>query len=435
MKKFRMLILFVISLLFVGCRSIAEDTQVSALEFQSSQTSIPTSTETAPLTSTPTKTSIPTNTAIPSETPVPVETGLTNTWVRTFEGPNYGAFFDITLTSDGNILAVGATNHRHVPPYEGDALYMMLTLEGDIDWERTWGGDGYEQAMSVTLAGNGGYYIFGETDSFGAGHRDFFLLKVAEDGTEDWFKTYGRARREWPYGMLQLSNGDLLLYGFTEPLGGNGRDQYAIRVEPDGEVIWEYIGDSPDEEIVIDVLETEQGDLVLSVVVEEDGKLVKLDEEGNVLWTRRYELDGWQYASQIAESEDGEFLLAGFSMSNGSHQQVDMWLARSTSTGELKWEQSFGDPTYDDYANSLIHLNDDTYLIGTIGNGMPLVRVDEDGNVLWRRTFDEGTVYGAMALTELEDGGYLVAGLIQITNGESYDAILLRTDAEGRFEE
>jgi hypothetical protein len=80
------------------------------------------------------------------------------------------------------------------------------------------------------LAEDRGYYIFGETDSYGAGDRDFFLLKSTADGTEEWFKTYGGSGREWPYGMLRLSNGDLLIYGFTEPEVGNDRNQYALRL-------------------------------------------------------------------------------------------------------------------------------------------------------------------------------------------------------------
>ena len=363
----------------------------------------------------------------PSGTP----SGPTNTWFRTFEGSDYGALFDIILTKDGNILAVGTTNHLHVPPYSGDALLMKLTLEGDQLWERTWGGDGYEQAWSVTPADDGGYYVFGETDSHGAGDRDFFLLKTKEDGSEDWFKTYGGARREWPYGMLLLSNGDLLLHGFTEAVG-TGRDQYVLRVSPDGEVIWKYTVEIPGEELVLDALETAEGDLVLAVSVEEDSDLVKLDADGNVRWTQRYELDGWQYASQVAETDDGGFLLSGFLM-NG--RQADTWIARCTSTGELEWESSFGDPARDDYATSLIRLEDGTYLIGSIANGVLLSRVDQDGNVLWRRSLAGQAVHGAAGLIELPDGGYLVAGFIQIVNGRSYDAILLRTDAEGRIEE
>jgi len=307
---------------------------------------------------------------------------------------------------------------------------MKLTLAGDLLWERTWGGDGYEQADSVVPAGDGGYYVFGETDSYGAGDRDFFLLKTTSDGAEEWSKTYGGTGREWPYGMLHLSNGDLLIYGFTESTGG-GRDEYVLRVSQGGELLWEYSVESPGEELVLDALETPDGDLVLAVNVKEDGKLVKLQADGSVQWAFRYELPGWQYASQLAQTEDGGYLLAGFSMSS-SPRQADTWLARCTSTGELEWETSFGDSAFDDYATSMIRLSDGTYLIGAIANGLLLSRVDQDGTVLWRRSLlDQRTVYGGMALIELEDGGYLVAGLIQLVNGRSYDVILLRTDGEG----
>ncbi len=368
----------------------------------------------------------------PAWQPAGAPRGSTGTWIRRFEGPDYGAFLGIALTEDGNVLVVGATNHLHSPPYSGDALFMKLTLAGDVLWEQTWGGDGYDQATSVLQAEDGGYYVFGETDSYGAGGRDFFLIKITADGTEEWFKTYGRSRREWPYGMLRLSNGDLLLHGFTEPTTGRGRSQYAIRVGQGGDVIWEYVGEGTDEEIAIDALELADGDLVLAVVIQEDGGLVKLGADGSPRWAKRYELAGWQYASQIAQTDDGGFLLAGFSMSDSGRQQADTWLARCTSTGELQWETSFGESAYDDYTNSMIRLDDGTYLLGGIGRGMPLARVDQDGNILWRRSLFERNVHGAMALVELEDGGYLVAGLIEIIGGRSYDAILVRTDAEGQ---
>jgi hypothetical protein len=373
----------------------------------------------------------------PPITPI-VESTLTpapqvsaNTWIKFFEGTAYGAFFDVALTQDGNVFVVGATNHLHMPPYSGDALFMKLTLAGEVIWERTWGGDGYEQADSVVLADDGGYFIFGETDSYGAGNRDFFLLKTSKDGTEEWFKTFGGPGREWPYGMLRLSNGELLVYGFTETNAG-GRDNYAVRVSQDGNIIWEYREERPGEESVMDALETAEGGLVLAVSVDEDGQLLKLAADGNVQWMHRYELPGWQFGSQVAQTEDGEFLMAGFSMSN-SPRQADTWLARCTSIGELVWEKSFGDPSFDDYANSMIRLNDGTYLIGAIANGVLLNRVDELGNILWKQSLlDQNTVYGGMALAELEDGGFLVAGLIQIINERSYDAMLLRTDAMGR---
>ena len=310
---------------------------------------------------------------------------------------------------------------------------MKLTLDGDVLWEKTWGGEGYEQAWAVTPAEGDGYYIFGETDSYGAGDRDFFLLKVTEDGNEEWYRTYGHAYREWPYGMLQLSNGDLLIFGFTESETSRERNQYVLRVGKDGSVIWEHTVESPEEEFVLDALETAEGDLVLAVGIASDGKLVKLDADGQSQWERRYELPGWQFASQVAQTEDGGFLLAGFVM--GPKSQADTWLAHCTSTGELEWETSFGSPSFDDYANSMIELKDETYLIGAIGNGMLLTRIDKDGDILWERSLVGTAVYGARELIQLEDGGFLVAGFIQIRNGRSYDAIILRTDADGNIEE
>ena len=393
----------------------------------------PSHSETIPPTTMP----LPTNTSITGNETIPTSpettSNLVNTWVRTFEGPDYGALFDIVLTPDGNVFAVGTTNHLHFPPYSGDALIMKLTLDGDVLWEKTWGGEGYEQAWAVTLAEDGGYYVFGETDSYGAGDRDFFILKITEDGNEEWYRTYGYAYREWPYGMLQLSNGDLLLYGFTESVTSRERNQYVLRVGKDGSVIWEYTVESPEEELVLDALETGEGDLVLAVGIASDGKLVKLDANGQSQWERRYELPGWQFASQVAQTEDGGFLLAGFVMGSGS--QADTWLAHCTSTGELEWETSFGNPSFDDYANSMIQLKDGTYLIGKIGNGMLLTHIDEDGNILWERSLVGTAVYGARELIQLEDGGFLVAGFIQIRNGRSYDAILLRTNADGLVNE
>ena len=353
------------------------------------------------------------------------------TWMRTFEGPGYGALFGVTLAPNGEILAVGATNHRHVAPYSGDALLMRLTLDGTVVWERAWGGSGYEQAWAVTPAEDGGFLVFGETDSFGAGDRDFFLLKIADDGSEAWVRTYGRAHREWPYGMLPLAGGDLLIYGFTTA-GDGGRQQDAVRTTASGEVVWEYIAGDAREEFVLDAIETSEGDLVLCLCIDEDGGLVKLDAEGNVLWSKRFELPGWQFPSCIAPADGGEFLLAGFSMSETPRRQADTWLVRCSAEGEVVWQTTFGDPASDDYAQSILPLGDGTYLIGGLGNGMPLSLVDEKGNVLWNRLLAGSRVHGAEDLLALENGGVVIPGFVQITNGRSYDAILVRTDAEGR---
>lgn len=387
---------------------------------------------TASLTSPPPTATLPPPTETATPPPSPTSTAApptaaqeeTDALLNLYEGPEYGAFLDAVLTGDGDILAVGATNHLHMPPYSGDVLIMKLSPDGDILWERSWGGEGYDQAEALTLADDGGYYIFGETDSYGAGERDFFLLKVDQDGEEQWFKTYGGLRREWPFGMLQLANGELLVYGFSEPEEGQWRRQYALRLDPQGEVIWEYAAGESGEDIVSDALETPEGDLVLAVIAGQDGALVKLDAAGNLLWSQHYVLDGWQYGSQAAGTSDGGYLLAGFSMQ--PDQQADTWLARTDAAGNLLWETTFGEAGFDDYTTAMIQLEDGTYLLGKIADGIRLTQLDEEGSILWEDSYGGEDVYAIMALLEPGDGSYIAAGMLQITPGRSYDAALLR---------
>jgi len=350
-------------------------------------------------------------------------------WSRTFEGPNYGSLFSLVRSPDGDVVAVGATNHLHVPPYTGDVLLMSFTLDGDVLWETTWGGSGYEQAWAVAPAPDGGYFVFGETDSYGAGDRDFFLLKMSSDGTPVWHRTYGAARREWPYGMLPLANGDLLLYGLQTTESGNARRQFAVRVTLTGDVAWEYVRGEANEEIVMDAVEADDGSLIFCLTINEDGGLAKLAADGSLLWSRRFDIAGWQFPSKIAQAEDG-FLLAGFALSPETGGRADAWLARTTSDGNILWEKAFGDRATDDYATSLLSLEDGTYLIGALGNGMPLLHVDAEGALLRRTNLAGSRVHVTSDLLRLDDGSFLAAGMVQIQNGRSYDAVLVRTDAD-----
>ena len=63
---------------------------------------------------------------------------------------------------------------------------------------------------------------------------------------------------------------------------------------------------------------------------------------------------------------------------------------------------------------------------------MPLWRVDDDGAVLWESRLDSSRMYGAYGLLELPDSGFLASGFLVIVNARSYDAVIVRADAEGR---
>jgi outer membrane protein assembly factor BamB len=355
------------------------------------------------------------------------------TWVLPLAGPEYGSLNDAVRDSE-TIFAVGTTNHLHFPPYEGDVLIVRADASGEVVWERTWGGDGYDQAWAVASTSNGGFLVLGETDSQGSGDRDFFLMRMDSDGETLWLKTYGTPFREWPFGMLALANGDALLFGRTQSQIEGPEDLYALRVTADGEVVWEYRVSRPASEIILDALETNGGDLVLCASSDEDPLLIKLTAEGGTVWEVRHELPGWQFGSGIAQATEGDFFVSGFRMVTDGSRHADVWLARFSPNGEMRWETSFGRPDEDDYSHTLRRSSDGNYLIGGLGNGMPLFKVDGTGTVLWESRLSDEAVHVANAVIETEDGGIVVAAAKQIEPGRSYDALLLKLDRNGRLE-
>ena len=353
------------------------------------------------------------------------------TWLETFENSaGRGALFDVMRTPDDCILAVGATNHIHTPTTQGDVLLIKVALDGTLVWERTWGGDAFEQARAVSPAGEGGAYVFGETASYGGGNRDFFILRISAEGEEVWMKTYGSPQREMPFGMLPLENGDLFIYGETI----SGREElYGIRIDSDGEIIWEYqLGDS-DNQFITGAVEAPNGDLALSIAIGQDGGLVRLDSEGNVLWSQRYESNGWIFPMGALSTEDDGYLLAGFYQGPRSNGRSDVWLARCSSEGVLQWETSFGNLTSNDYAVRLIRLADGSALIGGYGSGLPLWCVDNDGNLLWESHPAPPALHGTFGLLELAEGGFIVSGFR--TSGRLDNALILRTNEQGQIAE
>ncbi len=354
-----------------------------------------------------------------------------DTWAYVIGGSEYGALFDLVLCDDGQILAVGATNHVHSPTREGDVLLMKFAVEGKPLWEQTWGGAEFEQAWTVAKAQPDGFYVFGETASFGAGDRDFFLLRLDKDGSEVWVHTYGSPQREWPFGMLVLSDGDLLLYGSSFQETGGREALYALRVTEDGSVMWEFINEDDEDLFISGAAETPQGNLILSIAGKRDGGIVKLTAEGEVIWRRTYELADSQYPTEVIQIEDGGFLLAGYYAGQASGQRADVWLAGCSPSGELEWQKTFGSSLLDDYALSLLRLSNGSVLIGGFGVGMPLWCVAESGEILWESQPMASFTYGAFGLLEAQDGSLLISGVRMISR--SADAAILRIDQAGQL--
>jgi len=359
------------------------------------------------------------------------------TWLRVYEGDAYGAFFDIVRADEEHFVVTGTTYHAQGATTLGDVLLAELTLDGDIIWEKTYGGDRADQGLYVERTDDGDYLIFGETDSSGAGGRDLYVVRTDAEGNLLDESTYGGAGTEWAKDLLLLADGGTLLLAETDSFNEDF-DVYVIRLDEDGEELWSTTLDTGRNESGTAVLEAENGDLLVLAVISygggnegayRDSRLYRLNENGEVLWSQLLRGENKQAGDAMAWTSDGDLVIAGLSEDLSSATPLyDFWLARvDADTGNLAWSVVEGSQYGDDYGIAISGEQDGAYVVTGLGPAFPVLGFAESGDVLWLTSAasDLG-IYGGFSILELDDGSYLIPGFKYLQRtGDAFDAVLL----------
>jgi len=115
-----------------------------------------------------------------------------------------------------------------------DILIIKTDADGNKIWDKTFGGNGYEEAYSVQQTNDGGYVLAGDTDSYGIGYGEGLIIKTDADGNKIWDKTFGGNASDAIYAVQQASDGGYILAGYTESYGAGGYDAWLIKTDADG---------------------------------------------------------------------------------------------------------------------------------------------------------------------------------------------------------
>jgi predicted secreted protein len=152
-------------------------------------------------------------------------------WQKTYGGTGNDYAGSVLQTSDGYIV-VGQTESFGAGG--GDAWIMKLNVSGNVAWQKTYGGTGYDSAWSV-LQTSDGYIVAGDTESFGAGGRDAWLMKLDGSGNVTWQKTYGGAKYDSNFSIQKIQDGGYIMVGSTQSFGaGNDDDAWFFKLDENG---------------------------------------------------------------------------------------------------------------------------------------------------------------------------------------------------------
>ena len=327
----------------------------------------------------------------------PIEDGFSGelVWVKTYGGSNEDDAIDIVQAYDGGYVVLGFTNSNDgdvTGKITTDQDYWLLKLnqDGDILWDKTYGGSENDQATGISKTNDGGYIISGFTASSdgdvseNAGFQDYWIVKVNTTGDIEWEKSFGFIGQDQAYKVIQTFDGGYFATGFLD-VGlseGEGNDLYdtpsntrgtlhslgdywGIKMDANGNKIWRrYFGGSHVDQSK-DVLQTDDGGFLLAGISESsdfditnahganDFWVIKISADGNKVWENSYGGAETDRVFSLVKATDGNYILSGESRSiNGdvsnSKGGGDIWLVKfNASNGAIIWEKSYGGTEFD----------------------------------------------------------------------------------------
>ena len=298
-------------------------------------------------------------------------------WQKTYAGSTFDAGTSILQTADGGFIMTCLN------PLSLNFWLLKLESNGDITWQKTYGGNTDDVAQTIKQTPDGGYIVVGYTNSFGAGGSDAWILKLDSSGDVSWEKTYGGSYNDLAYFIQQTIDGGYIVAGNTESFGAGGEDIWILKIDSSGKVLWQktYGGNNNDSAIYI--YETIDFGFIVNGNTNSfgaggiDAWILKLDSSGDVSWQKTYGRSGYDEAFSIQQTTDGGYIVAGKKESFDAGY-YDMWLMKLDSYGDVSWQKTYGPES----AYSIQEIIGEGYIMaGNDGSNIFLLKLDNNGDI------------------------------------------------------
>ena len=168
-------------------------------------------------------------------------------WSNTFGGNQNDNGLSVISTNDAGFAITGMT--RSLGDSNGDVWLIKVNSNGEMEWERTYGGDDTEYGRTIQQTVDGGYIIIGQTESFGLGYNDAYLIKTDSQGNEIWSQTFGGQGTDQGRQVVNTLDEGYLISGYTDSFGTlGGFNFWLVKANSLGELEWQrFYGEQGDD--------------------------------------------------------------------------------------------------------------------------------------------------------------------------------------------
>jgi hypothetical protein len=311
-------------------------------------------------------------------------------------------------------------------------VYLIKTdANGNEQWHRTFGGPDEEECYDVYQTPDGGYIFGGRTG--GAGNKDLLVIKTNANGDSVWGKTYGGSEQDEGFVFIETSDGGYLIAGETQSYGVGDKDVWMVKINANGDTLWTAIHDFGGDDVAYGAEQTSDGGFALVGYINGGINvmfLLKTDGSGNEQWHRTYNAGAISMLKSVHQTSDGGYIMSGY-VYFMSAQMMDVHVVKADANGDTVWTRTYGGEGYDQIWNSIEIANGNFLCVGMTQNfgadsiDFLMMEITTSGSLLWTDVI--GTVHNEYAtnITAIPSGGYIATGSKISATGDQ-NAWLLR---------
>lgn len=314
-------------------------------------------------------------------------------------------------------------------------------------FQRSIGGNDDDEGQAIRQTSDGGYILTGFTKSFGAGNRDFYLVKTDNIGNVTWSRVYGGNDDDRAYSVEQTTDGGYIVCGYTKSFGAGDEDLFLVKTDPTGVIVWTSTFGNDDDDRGYYVQQTNDGGYIAAGYTDDpsgglgknDFYLVKTDGAGNLEWNRHYGGTEDEEAYCVQQTTDGGYVLCGETKSYGAGNE-DIYVVKTDNLGNVIFTGVYGDNDEDE-SRSIRQTTDGGYILtgetksfGVGARSIIVIKLTSTLAHTWTRTYEGPNDDRGEEIQLLNNGlGYVVAGRTKSFGQGGEDAFLLQIDLNGAY--
>ena len=245
-------------------------------------------------------------------------------WQKTYGGTSTDRGYSLEATPDGGFIVAGGSGS--LPRLE-DYWVIKFNANGDIQWQKIYGGSSADRNFQIKRTSDGGYVVVGYSYSYGGGiDGSLWIVKLGINGDLQWQRSYVIGRF-FPRGIAQTPDGGYAVLVYSDDLGAGAVDILILKLNADGTVAWARTYGGTKDDVPGSIVVTSDGGILFSGMTQSFGHgdydlwLVKLNLSGGILWQRTYggtQLDGSGMGDALLEAPGNSLVVGGYTYSWGA---------------------------------------------------------------------------------------------------------------------